>query len=391
MRSHPFARREFLGLVAAGGAAAAGATVWPSLALGKGYMLEVNHQPADLETPLEQLNDAWLTRNEWFFVRSHMGPPRAPIDAAAWRLGVWGTVNAPLQLSLRDLKHGFEQVSVSCVLQCAGNGRSLYTPKVPGAQWRYGAVGNAKWTGVRLADVLKRADLATDAKFLIIRGHDEPVLKTTPKFVRGFPLDKAMDPYTILAYEMNGKPLPELHGAPLRMIVPGWAGDHWMKWLHTVEVRNVGTEDDAGFWTASAYRYPNNPGAPGVAVPLDQTHRLTAINVKSIITNPLDGRRLTSGSLAVEGVAFSGLPTIRSVEVSVDDGAWMSAQLGSEQAPYSWRRFTYRTQLAPGPHTIAARATDETGAVQPETAAWNPSGYINNAIMKVNVNVGAAS
>ncbi len=397
MRSHPFARREFLQLAAGG--VAAGALTWPSLALGKGYMLEVNHEPADLETPLEQLNDAWLTRNEWFFVRSHMGTPRTPINLSTWRLGVWGTVGTSLQLSLSDLRRDFDQSSVTCVLQCAGNGRALYAPKVPGAQWRYGACGNAKWSGVRLGDVLKRANIAGDSKFLVTRGHDEPVVAQTPPFARGFPLDKAMDANTILAYEMNGQPLSVLHGAPLRLIVPGWAGDHWMKWLRSIEVRNVGTEDDAGFWTASAYRYPNNPGAPGVAVPLDQTHRLTALNVKSVITKPLDGAQIgwspgsphpSSLPLTVEGVAFSGVPIIKTVEVSIDGAPWSPAQLGSEQSPYAWRRWSYAATLDIGPHTIAARATDETGAVQPETAAWNPSGYINNAIMKVTVQVAAA-
>lgn len=378
-------RRRFLALTAAAaGSGALAAAAGPALA--DPYLLQINARPEDLETPLEFLN-VWITPNDEFFVRTHVPAP-SPVLLTDHRLRVGGAVRKRLDLSVRDLQRDFKRVDVTCVLQCAGNGRQLYSPHVAGAQWRYGAMGNAKWTGVRLRDVLERAGMASGARHIISHGMERPVLPATPAFWRGLPIDKALDDMTILAYKMNDEPLPRLHGGPLRLVVPGWTGNHWMKWISSIDVRTSGSVDDAGFWTATAYRYPINPGAPGAPVPLDMTQPVAQMNVKSIIATPTEGAKFRDHEpIAVSGVAFSGTPAIDKVEVAVDGGPWEEAALGEHSAPYAWRTFSKTVFLGPGKHVIAARARDGNYNQQPEVAAWNPSGYLNNAIMKVNVEV----
>ena len=213
----------------------------------------------DLEMPLEGFLESYITPVERFFVRSHHYVPT--VDAAAWRLGVEGKVGKPLSLTMDELKK-LPRVETVSVLECAGNGRGLYEPSMAGLQWTYGSVGNARWAGVRLADVLKRAGVQPGAIEIICDGADVPVGKQ-PDFQRGIPIAKAMDPNTMLAYEMNGEALTKDHGFPLRLVVPGWAGDCWVKWLTRIEVRD--TEFD-GFFMKTAYRHPGKGVAPGSAV-----------------------------------------------------------------------------------------------------------------------------
>jgi sulfite oxidase len=344
-------------------------------------MLQLNGYAVNAEPPLELLTD-YLTPNELFFVRSHW-IPRAP-DARTWRLKVEGEVGKSMELSLADLKK-LPAAEATCVLQCAGNGRGLYTPAVPGVQWRYGAAGNAHWRGVRVRDVLERAGVKGEAKHLHTFGSDMPPDKVPP-FHRSLELQKVMDD-AILAFEMNGVPLSEAHGAPLRLVVPGWAGDHWMKWLVRLSPQ---VEPQKGFYMETAYRYPIKLGEPGVAVKPEEMTPVTELSVKSNITT--FPARARAGSMhTIRGFAFSGAPDVAKVELSDDDGAtWQEARLDPRHAPWAWRLWSYEWRAAkPGAARIIARATDSRGAVQPREGAWNPSGYLHNGWQGVDVEVTA--
>jgi DMSO/TMAO reductase YedYZ molybdopterin-dependent catalytic subunit len=377
-------RRRFLALSAI--APLAGETLLAATrpragAQAREHMLQLNGYAVNAETPLELLTD-YLTPNELFFVRSHW-IPRAP-DARTWRLKVDGDVGEPMELSLAELKR-LPAAEATCVLQCAGNGRGLYAPTVPGVQWRYGAVGNARWCGVRVRDLLERAGVSADAKHLHVFGSDDPP-GSVPPFHRSLELEKAMSD-GILAWEMNGEPLPVAHGAPLRLIVPGWAGDHWMKWLVRLSPQR---EPQKGFYMETAYRYPLAPGAPGVAFKPEEMKPVTELFVKSNITTaPKEAR---AGSLhTIRGFAFSGAPDVAKVEVTDDDGAtWREAALDSRHHPYAWRLWSFEWRAGKaGTARIMARATDSKGAVQPREATWNQSGYLHNSWQAVDVEVTA--
>ena len=361
-------RRTFLGITAA-------TAVMPK------RLLQMNGYPLNLETPLELLTD-YLTPVDLFFVRSHW-IPRMP-DLKTWRLTVDGEVNKPLKLSLADLKK-MPLAEATCVLQCAGNGRGLQNPPMPGVQWRFGAVGNARWRGVRVKDVLSRAGVNAGAAHLHTFGSDDPPVKVPP-FHRSLEMEKAMQD-GILAWEMNGVPLPPQHGAPLRLIVPGWAGDHWMKWLVRLSPQKA---QQTGFYMDNAYRWPLNPGAPGVAFKPEEMKPLTELAVKSNITTAPKSANV-KGVYDVRGFAFSGAPDIAKVEISEDGGAtWNAAQLDSRHSPYAWRLWLYRwTPAKPGRATLLARATDSRGATQPRETVWNQSGYLYNGWHSVDIEVKA--
>lgn len=369
-------RRDFLRWTAALSLAPAVALAKPSESL-----LQMNGYPVNAETPLELLT-GYLTPNELFFVRSHW-IPRTP-DLAKWRLTVDGEVTEPVSFTLTELKK-MPPAEVTCVLQCAGNGRALQTPIVPGVQWHYGAVGNARWRGVRVRDVLQRAGVKPAAKHLHTFGSDDPP-GTVPPFHRSLELEKAMED-AILAWEMNGAALPVPHGAPLRLIVPGWAGDHWMKWLVRLSAQAA---PQKGFYMDTGYRYPLKPGAPGVAFKPEEMAPVTELFVKSNITTA--PKRVKAGSThRIAGFAFSGAPDIAKVEVSDDDGAtWHEAELDPRHDPYAWRLWSYRwTAPAAGQARLLVRATDSRGATQPRETVWNQSGYLFNGWHAADVEVTA--
>ncbi len=342
-------------------------------------------RPLDAETPVQEFV-SYLTPNSRFFVRSHFGPPsQEQLSEENWQLRVTGLVDRPLTLTLRDLKQ-FETVTITAVVQCSGNGRALYRPKTPGVQWERGAVGNARWTGVRLRDVLAKAGLQTNGLHVQFQGADRPVAATVPLFVRSIPIEKALHPDTILAYEMNGRPLPLLHGAPLRVVTPEWLADSCIKWLTDITVQ----QDEAqGYYMQTAYRYPTRPVAPGEVIAASDLKPVEAMVVKSLIAQPREGATLKPGPVTIQGVAWTGEGRIVRVEVSLDEGrAWEPARLIGEAQPYAWRQWQYIWQASSGTKTILCRATDDRGQIQPKASPWNPSGFLWNGWDCVIVTVG---
>jgi DMSO/TMAO reductase YedYZ molybdopterin-dependent catalytic subunit len=403
MSANPYddlSRRAFLARVI-GGAAALGVAGITDIGTSRGQTGDVGSRhekplivrvprPLNAETLIEAFN-SWLTPNRQFFVRSHFGPPPPELtQGSVWRLVVRGLVDRSLTLRLADLTQ-FEAVRVTAVLQCSGNGRAFYRPHAPGVQWERGAVGNAEWTGVRLRDVLQRAGIQRSARHVQMQGADRPVSERTPQFVRSIPLAKALHPDTLLATHMNGEPLPLLHGAPLRLITPGWMAEACMKWLTDLTVQ----EDEAqGYFMETAYRYPSQPVPPGThPKPGDQIDMLPveAMVVKSVIVQPNDEMVVPRGRVIIAGVAWTGEGRIVGVDVSTDEGrTWQQAELLGEAAPYAWRQWRFLWQANDtGPHTILSRAIDERGEVQPVASPWNPGGFLWNGMDRVRVRVDA--
>jgi len=335
----------------------------------------------DLETPVEYFN-SWLTPVPHFFVRNHMHEP-SELSAGDWRLAVGGEVEKPFTLTLSDLSK-LETHSVVNTLECAGNGRSLHRPQVPGVQWGKGAVGTAHFSGPRLRDVLQRAAVKPTGKHVMFRGLDE-VPGKVPPFIRSIPIEKALDSDTLVATHMNGAPLTKHHGFPARALVPGWVGAASCKWLTEIKILE---SEFAGNFMNPGYRFPNQPAKPGDAVKPEDTHPLTALNVKSVISGPLDGANLKPGKVAVHGAAWAGEAAIVKVELSIDGGAsWNAAVLGHDKSHYAWRLLTYEWKAKAGDYAILSRATDSQGRTQPSTPVWNPSGYLYNATDQVKVHV----
>ena len=340
-------------------------------------------RPMDAETPVQEFA-SYLTPNSRFFVRSHFGLPAADlVSDENWRLNVGGLVKRPLTLTLQDFKQ-FEEVTITAVVQCSGNGRAAHRPKTPGVQWERGAVGNARWTGVRLRDLLSHAGMQLKGRHVQFQGADLPAVTTVPLFVRSIPIEKALHPDTILAHQMNGRPLPHVHGAPLRVITPGWMADSCIKWLTDITV----SEDEAqGYYMQTAYRYPTRPVTPGEVVAAGDLKPVEAMIVKSLIAQPQDGMFVTPGPVTIQGVAWTGEGRIVKVEVSLDDGqTWEQARLIGEDQPYAWRQWQYTwTATGTGPRALCCRATDDHGQTQPKMSLWNPGGFLWNGWDRIHV------
>ena len=377
----PVSRRQLLTGLALG---STGLLLPPGLAAAEpGQLLRLAARPENYEAPLSALAQR-LTPVGSFYIRSHHDNPS--VDAQAWRLVIDGLAARPLALSLADLAR-FPSVEVEAVLQCSGNGRALFHPRMPGAQWQRGAMGNALWRGVRLADVLAKAGPKKAARHVILRGADRALMPKQPSFVRTIPLEKALHPDTLIATHMNGAPLTASHGFPARLVVPGWVGDDWIKWLSTLTLSE--TEGD-GFYIEKAYRFPDPPGAPGEAMPPERMKPMTRMKVKSVIVSPEASDVVRAGPVTVVGVAFSGEATLRKVEVSTDgEQTWQAAELEGPPSPYGWQLFRAQVQATPGRLRLASRATDARGDTQPATPVWNPSGYLYNAIDPVELEVKA--
>jgi DMSO/TMAO reductase YedYZ molybdopterin-dependent catalytic subunit len=371
-----------LGLGAAAAAAIPARLAAQALAGKDPRLVSRSLRPPDYETPVALL-DEFITPATHFYVRSHLPVPPG-LDEKAWTLAVEGEVATPLTLSLAELR-AMPAATITVTLECAGNGRAFFDPPVAGIQWARGAVGTARWTGVRLADLLKRAGVKDTGRVVLMDGADRP-LGTMPDFVRQVPMAKAMHPDTIVAYAMNGAPIPAVHGFPLRAVVPGWEGAYAVKWLSSLRVAPA---DFDGFWVATAYRYPVRRVAPGAAVDAKDMAPLTGLAVKSLITRPLEGAALPRGRVDVAGFAWAGETDIARVDVSTDHGAtWRPARLTGEQAKYAWRRFQFTFDATAVETTlIMSRATDTEGRQQPMVAQWNPSGYLWNQPDTVRVEI----
>jgi sulfite oxidase len=349
---------------------------------GEDDMILRSFRFVDLETPVGYFN-TWLTSVPHFFVRNHMHEP-SQLDAREWRLSVGGEVEKPLTLSLAELSK-LESHSVVNTLECAGNGRSLHRPQVPGIQWGKGAVSTARFSGPGLRDVLQRAGVKSSGKHVMFRGLDE-VPGKVPPFIRSIPIEKALDADTLIATHMNGSPLTKHHGFPARALVPGWIGAASCKWLTEVKVLD---SEFVGNFMSPGYRLPNQPVKSGDTVKPEDTHPVTGLSVKSVIAGPADGLSLKAGRVPVHGAAWAGEADITKVEISTDGGAtWSPAKLGHEQAHYAWRLWSYDWKAPkPGDYTLQSRATDSLGRTQPATPAWNPSGYLYNAVDEVKIHV----
>lgn len=376
-----FNRREMFAAMFAA-AAAQGRAAEDSLTIpGKRPMILHNDRPEDLETPVSDF-DSWITPVDSFFVRQHI--PRPPrIDPEEHRITISGMVSKPGQISLADLR-ALPQYTVPATLECTGNGRAFYSPQVPGVQWGRGAVGNAEWRGPRLSDVLKRVGMNTTATWLEFDGADKPLL-STPDFIRSMPMQKAMHPATLLAISMNGE-TPQIHGFPVRLVVPGWDGTSWVKWVTRI---TPGAEPGQGFFMNPGYRYPKHAVAPGMPANPADLEVIEGMPVKSTITAPEDQSKAKPGAMVIRGFAWAGEQTIERVEVSTDGGSrWRDAALSSPKLNFAWRLWHLDwTPAAPGYYTILSRATDSAGRVQPFVPAWNPSGYLWNGVDRVGVTV----
>jgi DMSO/TMAO reductase YedYZ molybdopterin-dependent catalytic subunit len=336
---------------------------------GTSGMIVRSPRPQDLEMQTDGFQE-WITPVDRFFVRCHTYTPQ--VNAAEWSLKVDGAVERSLTLTMEDLKK-LPRVEFIGVLECAGNGRGFYEPKVAGTQWAYGAVGNGRWAGARLHDVLQKAGIKDSAKEILCDGADVPLGKM-PDFQRSIPLQKALDEDTLLAYEMNGRPLSVEHGFPLRVIAPGWAGDSWVKWLQHIEVLD---HEFDGFWMKTAYRHPPHPVAPGTAVDPKDMVPVTDLNVKSVIAAPTAWAK--PGQVKIQGAAWSNSSPVSKVDVSTDGGkTWSAAKLLGQRTKYGWRLFQHDWKAEEGQHALVSRATNEAGQAQPLSEEWNPSGYLWN-------------
>lgn len=333
--------------------------------------------PLNAETPIERLR-TWITDNEVFFKRNQGQFPESPVDLGTWSLIIDGLVNRELTLTFDDIL-GMPKAVVANTLECSGNSRSLLKKKASGNPWTIGGVGNAVWSGVWLKEILNKAGLKLDAKHVCFEGFDIPKGKAQIKFIRSIPIEKAMGS-TLLAYEMNGEPLPLEHGFPLRALALGWTGANCVKWLTRITVLDTPFE---GFFMDRVYRvFQKGEDATSGEV-------VTEITIKSIITQPLNDERLPAGLIPIRGAAYAGEDGIKRVEISVDNGqTWKPTELIGLEVPYAWRHWEYLwVAKRKGTVTIMTRAISSSGEQQPETAEWNVLGYSNNGVQEHSVNI----
>lgn len=353
----------------------------------KGAVILQRTRPPLLETPFEVFDRGVFTPNDEFFVRWHWAVIPEQVDVTSFRLTVHGHVNRTLTLPLADVLT-MPRVELAAVNQCSGNSRGLFQPRVSGGQWFNGAMGNAKWTGVRLRDVLDRAGVRAGAVAVRFNGLDEPVVDGAPDFMKSLDIDHARDGEVMLAYQMNGQQLPLLNGFPLRLIVPGWYSTYWVKMLNDIEVLDA---PDDNYWMKTAYRIPETPHA---SVRPDETgFRTVPINrmvPRSFFTNVTDETKIPAGVVVpVRGIAFGGDCGVAQVELSADGGqSWRKARLGRDEGTYSFRQWsTTLTASAPGKLDLMVRCTNANGVAQPTRPNWNGGGFMRNVIESVQLSV----
>jgi sulfite dehydrogenase len=355
---------------------------------GKLPLIKRSYRPPNFETPIDYFREP-ITRNDAFFVRYHLaGIPT--VDAKTWRLKVGGDAAAnPLELDFARLRKEFPVTELVAVCQCSGNRRGMSSPHVQGVEWGVGAMGNAKWTGVRLKDILQKAGVTDKAVEVAFDGADSAPMAGTPDFVKSIPIERAMDESTLIAFEMNGKPLPHWNGFPARLIVSGWTGTYWMK--HLVSIQAL-SKKLGGFWMDPAYRIPAGmfPSVdPFKTQATDKNQPITDILVNSLVTSVQDGQRVKKGQMVdVAGVAWDGGRGIRDVEISLDDGhSWFLALLGKDLGRYSFRTFSHQFRVGDTAPIIRVRAYNARGDTQVEKLLFNPAGYHNNVVQRIRLEV----
>jgi DMSO/TMAO reductase YedYZ molybdopterin-dependent catalytic subunit len=359
---------------------------------GKRGLRILNDRPLNAETPVTLLDDL-ITPNTRHFVRNNGLIPERALRGSldGWSLVVDGEVDRPLNLSLDHLKKDFEHHTRALVLECGGNGRAGFHPPTSGNQWTLGAVGCSLYEGVLLRDVLARAGVRSSAVYLAFVGEDPHLSRDPSKspISRGVPIAKALDEHCLLAWNMNGVPLPALHGFPLRLICPGWPASASGKWLTRLWVRDQ--VHDGEKMTGTSYRMPRYPVAPGTVVPDADMEIIEELPVKSIVTNPGTGMTIElNESLDLRGHAWSGFGEVRAMDVSIDFGAtWLPTLLYPPRNPFAWQRWETSVRFpTPGYYEVWARATDVRGHSQPMVVpGWNPRGYLNNAMQRIAVKV----
>jgi DMSO/TMAO reductase YedYZ molybdopterin-dependent catalytic subunit len=354
---------------------------------GKDGLIVLGDRPVNAETPAHLLDDA-VTPTERHFIRNNGNLPD-DLDPAGWKLTIDGEVDSPLELSIDDLRSRFEVVSLQLQLECAGNGRAGFNPPTSGNQWAVGAVGCSEWTGVRLADVLDAAGVRPTAVYTGHYGVDTHLSGDPDKvpISRGAPIEKAMDRQNLIAFEMNGGPLHPMNGAPLRLVIPGWPGSCSQKWLTRIWVRDQ--VHDGEKMGGMSYRVPRYPVAPGTEVPEQDFVIIESMPVKSVITHPATNQQVGARTVEVRGHAWAGDRKVSAVDLSYDFGAsWQAAELDEPANPFAWQNWRTVVELPQaGYYEVWARATDDTGKMQPFAVAWNPRGYINNAMHRVALTV----
>ena len=354
---------------------------------GKAPLIKLTYRPPNYETPVSYF-DSLFTPNDAFFVRYHLADI-PEVDAAAWRLKIGGAATSkPYELTLDQLKTDFAAIEIAALCQCAGNRRGLFQPHVPGIEWGPGAMGNARWKGARLKDVLERAGIGKSALEIVMDGADGPVIDETPDFVKSIPAWKAMDENTLIAYEMNGQPLPHFNGFPARIVIPGWTATYWMK--HVTSIEAIEKPFD-GFWVKGAYRIPTGRFPLIQRFTSQETEANTPITemvVNSLITSVQDGASVPAQKpLDVRGIAWDGGYGIQTVEISINDGqSWAPATLGEDAGRFSFRQWRYGfTPAKPGRYTIVAKATNRLGQTQTAELIQNPAGYHHNVMPRVTI------
>ncbi len=346
----------------------------------KGAMILQRTRPPLLETPFEVFDNGVFTPNDRFFVRWHWAVIPTEVNVDDFRLTVHGNVNQPISLSLKEIM-SLPHVDLAAVNQCSGNSRGFFQPRVAGGEWGNGAMGNARWTGVTLKSVLDKAGVKPGTVQVRCNGLDQPVVADGPDFMKSLAIDHARDGEVMIAFAMNGQPLPLLNGFPLRLVVPGWYATYWMKMLNDIEVLD---QPDTNFWMKTAYTIPDTPNAdmkPGqTGVSMIPINRM---NPRSFVTNLEAGATIPAGKPTLaRGIAFGGDSGVKQVDFSSDGGkTWRAALLGKDTGKYSFRRWeAHFTPTAKGNYTLMARCTNTNGVAQPDQANWNPAGFMRNLV-----------
>ena len=395
---HPFTRRALLGQAGIASLAMISAPAWAQAMVDlpfaggptarqittafpqKGAMILQRTRPPLLETPFEVFDRGVITPNDQFYVRWHWAVIPTEVDVDTFRLAIRGHVDKTLSLSLKDIL-ALPRVELAAINQCSGNSRGFFAPRVPGAQWAHGAMGNAVWAGVRLKDVLDLAGVKPGAMQVRFKGLDDPVVADGPKYMKSLAIDHARDGEVMIAYAMNGEQLPLLNGFPLRLVVPGWFATYWVKMLNDIEVLD---QPDDNYWMKTAYTIPDTPyanmkpGETGV-----KTVPINKMPPRSLITNVKAGDTLHVGTPApLRGIAFGGDTGVARVDLSSDGGkTWQATQLGADAGKYGFRQWqTQFTPAAAGKYVLMVRCTNADGVVQPDQPNWNTAGFVRNVI-----------